>query len=103
MNKTSEEIMNENYKRFSEFWEKARNIVDEDGDKILEWDKSNIANFCFIEGYKKAIEKVEKKIEELEKKARKYIHEVTGEKLRETIELDDLLELKLAIKDEITK
>lgn len=50
--KLKEEIeMQDNYKRFSEFWEKVRNIQDEDGDNILEWDKTNIANFCFTEGY----------------------------------------------------
>jgi len=58
MKKTSEEIeedrMNENYKRFSEFWEKARNIVDEEGYKILDWDKSNIANYCFTKGFEQA-------------------------------------------------
>jgi hypothetical protein len=44
--KKSEEITPEKaYKEFSIFWEKARDFRDEDGDKVLDWDKSNIANF----------------------------------------------------------
>lgn len=44
------QICKSNYEEFCQFWIKARNITDEDGDNILEWDKSNIANFCFTEG-----------------------------------------------------
>lgn len=48
---TKETEMQEDYKRFSEFWEKARDITDEDGDNFLDWDKSNISLFSFSKGF----------------------------------------------------
>lgn len=46
-----EKMINEDYERFCKFWEKARNIVDEDGDNFLKWDKSNMCHVSFTEGY----------------------------------------------------
>jgi len=63
-----EKEMHEDYKRFSEFWEKARNVKDEDGDSLLTWDKSNIANYCFTKGIKEgkaqAISEFKEKLKE---------------------------------------
>ena len=52
----------EDYKRFSEFWEKARNITDEDGDNFLTWDKSNISHLSFSRGYDLGIQSQKQKI-----------------------------------------
>jgi len=57
-NKIKEEIeLKEDYKRFSEAWEKARNITDEDGDKFLDWDSSNIGHWLFSDGFQKGYQK----------------------------------------------
>ena len=58
MEKNEEELMDEDYKRFSDFWEKARDIVDEDGDNFLSWDISNIAHHSFTSGYEKGRQEV---------------------------------------------
>lgn len=64
-----EKILKESYRLFSEFWEKARNWKDEDGDNFLTWDKSVIGQFCFKAGKEQgktsAINEVLKMIEEL--------------------------------------
>ena len=49
--KTEKEKLDEDYKRFSVFWEKARKWKDEDGDEFIDWDKSVIGQFCFNNGF----------------------------------------------------
>jgi hypothetical protein len=54
-----------NYERFSEFWEWARKLRDENGDNFLTWDKSIIGQFCFNQGYDKAKKETEDKIKNM--------------------------------------
>lgn len=86
-------IAKENYERFSIFWEKARNIKDEEGDNILTWDKSIIAQFCFNQGYLQAQNEFKEKIEKILKEiGEKFIYhsDIDGVDLK----LNDLEEYK---------
>lgn len=103
MNKEEIEAQ-EDYKRFSEFWEKARNITDENGDNFLDWDKSNMCHLSFNRGFKQGSQSKEKEIIFKLTAQKKNYSEAEKEMFNDEIKwLEDLLIKPMKNLDEIPK